>query len=225
MKTLVFNDTHFSNKFDSELFDYIAKLIKSADQVIINGDFWDAYLTTFDAFVTSEWRRLFPLLKAKHTVYIFGNHDKKEFMDERYSLFSDVQTMKHTLKSGENTFVIEHGHLLAPTYDARWLFKNNIIVRPFYKLLIALLEKVTIVRNIQRLFEYSAGYKKLGHFIDGVSKKISANTYYVFGHAHIHVFVPEHNVVVVGVSQKKRMHHLIIENGIFCLIPEKQQYE
>lgn len=225
MKTLVFNDTHFSDKFDSELFDYIVKLVKSADQVVINGDFWDAYLTTFDAFVTSEWKRLFPLLKEKHTVYIFGNHDKKEFMDDRYSLFSDLQTMKYKLKSGKSTFVIEHGHLFAPTYDAQWLFKNNILVRPFYKLLIGFITKVTLARNIHRYFEYSDGYKKLEHFILEVSKQVTTNTYHIFGHAHIHLFVPENNVIVVGVMQKNRMHHLIIENGAFTLIPQEQQYE
>jgi len=55
MKTLIFADTHLTEKFDVKLFDYIAPLALKADQIIINGDFWDSYLTSFDQFMSSSW--------------------------------------------------------------------------------------------------------------------------------------------------------------------------
>lgn len=225
MKTLVFSDTHLTDKFDPELFDYIAELVESADQVVINGDFWDGYLTTFDAFCNSQWNKLFPLLKNKHTVYIFGNHDKEEYMDERHTLFSDLVTLKHEFQSGDKKFVVEHGHLLAPSHDARFLFKNNKFVRPFYRVGMGIIDRNIIVRRIQHASDYYQGLGKLNSYITAVSQNFQKDTYYIFGHSHVHKMVSEFNVINTGVLQKKRRHYLLIDDSVFQLIPDKQEYE
>lgn len=119
MKVLVFSDTHLSTEFDGQLFDYISNLINSVDQVIINGDFWDWYLCSFDDFVNSEWQQLFPLLKAKNTIYLYGNHDPEAASDERVSLFSVKQGYSHRVQLDTGLeYHIEHGHRITPEFDA-----------------------------------------------------------------------------------------------------------
>src|SRR3990167_5228492 len=87
MKVLVFSDSHLDHNFEPKKLSYLKKLVRSVDQVIINGDFWEGYSITFDQFLSSKWNELFPLLKAKKAVYIFGNHDKKVLADKRMRLF------------------------------------------------------------------------------------------------------------------------------------------
>jgi len=117
VKTLIFSDTHFSAEFEPARYRAIIRLIKSVDRVIINGDFWDSYLTTFDNFINSEWQRLFPLLKEKQTVYIYGNHDRPNDCDLRVGLFSTQQAADYILETKKQTFLIEHGHVLAKEFE------------------------------------------------------------------------------------------------------------
>jgi hypothetical protein len=59
MQTLIFSDTLLHQKFDQKKYNFLLKIIKAADQVIINGDFWDSDLSSFDKFVKSRWKQLF----------------------------------------------------------------------------------------------------------------------------------------------------------------------
>ena len=114
---LVFSDTHLYLPFEQKKFDYLKKIIEPADQVIINGDFFDGYMIKFEDFVKSEWNKLFPLLKSKRAIYIYGNHDKKEFSDNRIGLFSNKQTYRLELKLNNKNFIFEHGQNLRKTPD------------------------------------------------------------------------------------------------------------
>jgi predicted phosphodiesterase len=117
---IIFSDTHLSAKFDPRLFAYLEKIIAPADRVIINGDFWDAYMGSFDRFVKSEWQRLFVLLKSKKTVYLYGNHDKAEWNDDRVDLFSHSQSDFHEFVHGDHKFHIQHGHRISSGLNDRW---------------------------------------------------------------------------------------------------------
>lgn len=119
MKTLIFSDVHLTDKFESNKFNYLKKIIERSDQVIINGDFWDGYLITFESFVKSPWRRLFPLLKSKNTIYIYGNHDKKDFANQDIKLFSILQTDNYLLIVNGKKYLIEHGNAIYPGWDDR----------------------------------------------------------------------------------------------------------
>src|SRR3989338_7051902 len=110
MHTLIFSDTHLSHRFHPSKFSLLKKIISRSNQVVINGDFWDSYTTTFDRFIHSPWKDLFPLLKSKHAVYLYGNHDPKNLSDHRVSLFSDNQLDEHRLPWKKFTLVIHHGH-------------------------------------------------------------------------------------------------------------------
>ncbi len=112
MRIGIFSDTHLTARFDRKRAEFLTHLIQSFDQIIIAGDLWDGNFITFDQFIHSQWNTLFPLLKEKKTVYIYGNHDPQDRSDERVSLFSDIQKMQYTFSSGNKTFVVEHGDRL-----------------------------------------------------------------------------------------------------------------
>lgn len=114
MKTIIFSDTHLTDRFDHKTYDYLVRILTPADKVIINGDFWDADITTFDLFINSRWKELFKLLKEKKSLYLYGNHDAEKFSDERVNLFSAEQKKQHLMKVGKHTLRIEHGDLIIP---------------------------------------------------------------------------------------------------------------
>lgn len=110
MKILVFSDTHLTAVFDEKKYRFLRKIIGQADQVIINGDFWDGFITSFDKFINSPWQQLFPLLKEKKAIYIYGNHDHARFADDRVTLFSVFQTQKYAFSTKTASYLLEHGH-------------------------------------------------------------------------------------------------------------------
>jgi len=216
MKTLIFSDTHLAKSFDIQLFDYIAKQAKKADQIIINGDFWDSNLVNFDYFVNSQWSQLFPLLKNK-TIYIYGNHDPKDSMDERVKLFSKVQTSSYQLPVGDKTLMIEHGDRIAAEFDRRharlsWLILT--IMPWLYPWLDSLLTKN------HRLAKFYQRYTKLDHrqLLKQLRwfalKNRRPKTIWVFGHSHL----PDHHsinrgFVCLGVCRFGQFNSLWVDGG------------
>ena len=117
MNILVFSDTHLYLPFDQKKFNFLKKIISESDQVIINGDFFDDYMISFEDFINSPWNQLFPLLKNKHAVYIFGNHDQQKFSDKRLNSFSDVQTSIYHLSTINYQLIFTHGQQFRKTPD------------------------------------------------------------------------------------------------------------
>ncbi len=111
MKTIITSDLHLTTKFEPAKFNYLRKVIEQADRVIINGDFWSYYSCTFEQFINSQWNRLFPVLKSKNTVYIYGNHDEEIWCGD-CTEFSDIQSYEYDLKVGEHLYKVQHGHRL-----------------------------------------------------------------------------------------------------------------
>ncbi len=144
MTTIILSDTHLTDFVRPAKLAFLSSVIESADRVIIAGDFWDSYLTSFDRFVTSGWKELFPLLAVRQTVYLYGNHDPKQAADERVSQFSAMQADSYQLslsplgwnpclrqagggvKANREQSIelhIEHGHRIKRHLDAfipRW---------------------------------------------------------------------------------------------------------
>lgn len=130
MKYLIFSDSHLTPHFDKRKFNVLKEAIEKADKVIINGDFWEGYVYSFDAVVNSQWSTtLFPLLKKKKAVYVYGNHDTKDMSDDRVKLFSDTHTGQFSFKSGNKTFHCEHGNRIAPLLDETRGIKYGFIIK------------------------------------------------------------------------------------------------
>ncbi|MGI5828520.1 MAG: metallophosphoesterase, partial [Patescibacteria group bacterium] len=119
MKTIVISDTHLTPHFEQKKFSYLEKIIKKSDQVIINGDFWDGYLCSFEEFTKSSWRKLFPLLKSKESVYLFGNHDPKKWATKKTNLFSKRQYSSLKISLNEFNLHIQHGNSIKPSIGER----------------------------------------------------------------------------------------------------------
>lgn len=185
MKTLIFSDTHLLPFFDQKKANFLIKIINSADRIIINGDFWDGDLWSFDEFIKSPWKQLFPLLKSKKTIYIYGNHDKISKNDARVELFSDEQMLEVRLTYGKRTFIITHGDQYDLTFH-KW-FKN-----PLGKLLVhSKLFLYTIMLGeaiLMRFWDKRISQKRLRWINEEIKNQMESrsfsNTWTVCGHTH-----------------------------------------
>jgi predicted phosphodiesterase len=127
MRTVIFSDSHLSSRVYRKKLAYLTQLIQSADRVIILGDFWDGFLTDFDGFIHSGWQRLFPLLKERQTIYLYGNHDRAQWSDERVNLFSVKQGLEYTLTMGDKQLYLTHGHTIFTSLEERYPALNKSI--------------------------------------------------------------------------------------------------
>jgi UDP-2,3-diacylglucosamine pyrophosphatase LpxH len=109
VKYLVISDLHLSEKFELKKFNTLKKLVEEHDKVIIVGDFWDAWKVNFDDFINSEWSKLFPVLKKKKAIYVFGNHDPKLLCNDRVEEFSDISDEAVELEIGKESYTFMHG--------------------------------------------------------------------------------------------------------------------
>ncbi len=115
MRYLILSDTHLTHRFEPKKMAYLSRMIEPADRVILNGDFWEQEKTTFDQFLASEWATtLFPLLRQKNTVYLFGNHDPEDQSDDRVEQFAIETADLHRCTIGSTLYHFEHGHRFLP---------------------------------------------------------------------------------------------------------------
>ncbi len=124
MRTVIFSDTHLTLKFDERKFNFLKLLVSAADRIIINGDFWDSYFVNFSEFMQSRWQELFTILKAKQTIYIYGNHDpQQKATAELAGRFSNEQVKFYDFYSGKTLIHVEHGDrfLLPPQDRYPWI--------------------------------------------------------------------------------------------------------
>jgi predicted phosphodiesterase len=180
-RLIIVSDLHLTDWFDEVQADFLQTLFRSADQIILNGDFWDGLMIPFEKFVTSEWKKqLFPLLKQKQALYLYGNHDDKEFCDERVALFSTRQAKQQQLAFGEYTLQVEHGEEFYP-------FHEKMPFLPQAKLL------HYVIVWIERLVQVTLGLHFLQqHFYHRLSTDMAAaakptlgsKTILVCGHTH-----------------------------------------
>lgn len=217
MKILVFSDSHLDHNFEPKKLSFLKKIIESADQVIVNGDFWDGYSIIFDQFLTSKWRELLPLLKAKKAIYLFGNHDKKILSDKRISQFCTAGAQRYRLKTSRYTYVFEHGNRLAPYIDDIWNLKT---LPPVLNNLLGELEGMAV-----RIFGVKALAALYGRFnikIKGLLKKeLKENEVFVCGHTHVAEIDLKNRFMNSGLVRHGLGQYLIIEDGTPTLHKER----
>lgn len=213
MKIIIFSDSHLTDRFEEGKFLFLKKIISIADKVIINGDFWDGYLTNFDRFVKSRWKKLFPLLKKRKTVYIYGNHDNKALADARVNLFSVYQGYKYTLKSGHHTFHIKHGHniyKLPDDYIPMFLISIIVSVDSVLRYWWYLLNRSGLLNYYHSLNDYyRKGYKMPDRHLN------------IIGHTHGAEIAIKDGFANSGFIRWGYGSYLICENGMLELKQEK----
>jgi len=208
MTILVFSDTHLTGRFNKKKFLFLSRIINKADKVIVNGDFWDGHLTTFNSFFTSKWSTLFKLLKQKGTIYIYGNHDRKEYSDSRVSSFSTIQSNSYMMKFNSQNYYFEHGNNFLFSIDKKLRFKS-------YRL-------VKILTHIANCFELPIQHLRIwfGGIISNnrIKKKRNGETkngYLICGHTHYPEIDHKNKFLNTGFMKFGIASYLLIdENGI-----------
>jgi predicted phosphodiesterase len=182
MKILVFSDTHLYLPFDQAKFDFLKRIINEADQVIVNGDFFDDYMISFDNFIRSPWKDIFPLLKVKKAVYIFGNHDQEKFSDKRLSLFSDIQVTSYKLQVANIQYIFTHGQQFRKTAD--------LFIKELFKPLVSLVVRIAHHKrqNLVNIFgrnflRFRFAYRNIATKTKAI-KTIKENEFIIVGHNH-----------------------------------------
>lgn len=191
--TIIISDTHLTDRFDRRKFTLLERIITEADHVVINGDFWDGYLTTFDRFVTSGWTQLFPLLRERKTVYLYGNHDAQIWADERVDRFSTKQVDEYRIPVGQRELVIQHGHRVIPHVDS-WIPK--FVTRSPLAWLSVWGELVPISMfgmQVMELYRYENEASR-----QWAATHLKSNEILVTGHSHAAVFDPDHQYICTG---------------------------
>ena len=125
MKTVILSDTHLSTKVCHRKLDYLKSVIEDSDKVIVAGDFWDGFLTSFDNFINSKWKELFPLLLERQAVYLYGNHDRPEWCDERVSLFAVEHGLDTVVENNSQSYHITHGHTVFTSFEDKYPILNR----------------------------------------------------------------------------------------------------
>lgn len=207
MRYLIFSDSHLSDRFEQKKFNFLRRIIKSSDKVIINGDFWEGYDLKIEDFVNTKWSGLFKLLKEKNAVYLYGNHDKKEYSNSNVALFSKIQKTKFTLQSGKYTFYIEHGDRITPLWDKYFKRMPKLLNKSLYYL-----EKfVVLFFGIEAL---GLLYKKFNKdMINKVSRKLKNNQYLICGHSHFMEYDEKNHFINTGFVKHGFGQYVTIDNG------------
>lgn len=223
MRTLVFSDTHLSTKFDRRLFDALTDLISKSEGVIINGDFWEGLAIKFDDFLRSEWRHLFPLLKQKKAIYIYGNHDHQIYSDERVYRFCSKAVTEYCLETPSCKYVFKHGHeFLFPKHSDKCLRKPAGETRTCWRKF-----RLKIAEIAQSVGFGLFGPKVLPAFINHMSSEIRAvaaekDSVLVCGHTHRPYHNKELNFVDIGFFSYGWANYMEIdESGEFNLISRR----
>lgn len=206
MTILVFSDTHLTNRFNKKKFLFLSRIINKADKVIINGDFWDGHLTTFDHFITSKWIYLFKLLKKKKAIYIYGNHDRKEYSDHRVSSFSAIQASSYSLKFNNHRYYFEHGNAFLPSIDKKLrIFSSSLI-----KILVFIENCFELpIQYLNIWFGGLIGNKRIKKKRNGETK----NGFIVCGHTHYAEIDHKNKFLNTGFVKFGKASYLLIDNN------------
>jgi predicted phosphodiesterase len=206
MKTVIFSDTHLTDSFNQKKYNKLETIIQNADQVIINGDFWDGMSVSFTDFLNSKWNTLFPLLLKKKTIYLYGNHDRKSYGDKRTSLFSVKQAEAYDLKVGNKVLHILHGHQIVPFNDPEvkepLTFKKGNDIYTFLESL------ANIFTNGHFFLGYRFFNRKMKKYIQ---EHLKENEILVTGHIHAPEFDLK-NRYINTFLRHHRAYYVVIEN-------------
>lgn len=222
---LVFSDTHLYMPFDEKKFNFLKKIVEKSDRVIINGDFFDGYMIKFEDFINSPWKQLFPLLKSKKTIYLYGNHDKRIFSNKEVNKFSDIQVDRYKLKTKNKVFIFEHGQKIRVTPDVLLKMNNKFIIYSVVKishliryLLIKILGKFFIIlrfayRNIKCKRKINKIYQPKN------------NEIYIIGHNHYGEVDEKNHFAASGMILYGFAQYLIIDSTSAKITLHEEWYD
>jgi predicted phosphodiesterase len=180
---------------------------------------------TFDEFLKSKWSGLFPLMKSKKCIYIYGNHDRKEWCDDRIFQFCDEAHNKYHYKKEGVDLLITHGHLISNDSITNDTFiKYDRMFNKFNKLNQSYRVYIILQRSLLFLMgesRYAKFYKKLNNPHLQYANSLPNNQILVAGHTHSPAFMPEKKYINVGFINFGLSFYLHIDNGKLSLESER----
>lgn len=221
MSTLVFSDTHFTRYFEPKRYNKLVELINKVDTVIINGDFWEGLSISFNNFMNSEWKKLFPLLKSKNTIYVYGNHDDPAVSDERIYEFCSQAVADYKLATPTRKYYFTHGQ--------DFLYPKLRDPDSTKKRALKLLTKadIFVAEILQYLIFNIAGPRALPKKFNKMSleerKRVAPLDYLlVCGHSHRPLYQPELNFIDIGFFNFGWANYMLInDNGEYDFVSER----
>lgn len=175
--TLIFSDTHLTHLADERKLKFLLRIAKEPGQIIINGDFWDSYLTTAERFVNSAaWQPLFDLLTPK-TLYLYGNHDPQTVCQGLEKRFCALAQEQYDFIQGAQAFHVEHGNVIAPEVDTLFPW----IPRPLLGLGSHIDNMCTELFGERFLKRYQHWNEKMKEW---QNNNLDSTTYLICGHSH-----------------------------------------
>lgn len=216
-KVLIISDLHLTTNFIARKYFYLEKLFRRFDRIIINGDFWTAYYNTFDDFLNTKWNGLFPILKRKKTIYIYGNHDKEMWQDSRNNLFSVWQGNKYILDVGGLKYLITHGHqylsdsISSPGFIKFWsFFKIDFFVYMIEAMFLHIFGRHVIIPM-----------SKANIKVKKISKNLENIDYIVIGHTHWAEIDFENKFINSGLIHSSVADYVVVDNNGPHLVSER----
>ncbi len=213
-KTVIISDTHLTGKFQPDKFRQLQNIFERSDQVIINGDFWDAYMLSARDFVFSEWRKLFPTLKDRTAIYLVGNHDRRAWSELVAEQFADKFEERFSLQVGDLELVVEHGHRIIPGHNDKW-FGGIIPRHPLFGAVAWYREEIGTKVSGEAFFQRFAKYNR--RMKEWTQHRLLPHQVLVTGHTHLAEFSPDAQYINVGCVKGGYGHYLEIEGDQLAL--------
>jgi len=213
MKTLVFSDTHFTKYFDKARYDFLVKTINDSDKVIINGDFWDSIVCSFDEFVASRWSGLFSLLKSKNAIYIYGNHDPESKCDNRVNLFSTKQSHSLRINLDEIELIIEHGDRIIGDFNTQYPWvkhRLDFIYKIFFNSYTSDNRLLKNIANKIMIWDKKIAQKEMLNIIS--AKNNNPSEISVFSHTHIQLDNKKNGFITIGAISIHKYEYAVIDD-------------
>lgn len=221
MKTVIISDTHLTFFFDKGKYEVMKNAIENADRVIINGDFWDGHLVKFNTFIRSKWSEIFPVLSERETIYIYGNHDEKRYIDDRYKLFASDLRRDFQFESGGRSFHVEHGHERLPLGPLMKLNLPDPILRSIFQFgwISSQIESAGVSMVKWDLYEKAIDTKinKINTMIKG-DIDMDTDKIHIVGHSHIPEIDLESNFANSGFIRAGMASYIVVEDGEIDLV-------
>lgn len=216
MKILVISDIHLTHRFKKRKYNFLKGLISKYDKVIICGDFWSAYSCTFDRFLDSKWNQIFPLLKQKNTVYLYGNHDRKRWNDKRVYRFCKQARKAYSLTIGEVTYHFTHGveYLVDSINNEIFMYLHRKLGLDYIS---SLLDKIALkILGFDKYINFAREMNEIQKFSVSLDTRVS-----VMGHTHSPEIDLENGYVNLGFINNGYASYLEIEDRECRLIKTK----
>lgn len=212
MEFLILSDIHFRKKFEEKKMNFLINLIKEYENIIINGDLYEAVYIKPKAILNGRYKPLWELLKQKNTVYIYGNHDPQHKSEKVAKYISKKQYDYLKIKLGDNCYHIEHGHKLGFKLGN---FPNFIYIPLDY-----------ISYEIQHYFDFLTRYlgSKWNKIILNhrrINNIIKNNEILICGHTHVKTIDLNNRFINGGYIKYGRGSYVVISDKNTSLMPVK----